>query len=166
MSLSPLPGLYVLGCGNRGRGVFTRVPVARATVVLSFGGEALARHDVADFSRCLQVGADRWLGPSGGMDDLVNHSCDPNCGLYLREGSVQLVAIRDLEADEELTFDYSTSMRDEPWSMECECGAIRCRGVIEEFARLPGEVQRRYAELGAVLPHVVGSPPPALSRSA
>jgi len=38
--------------------------------------------------------------------DLVNHSCDPNCGLV---GAVLVVAMRDIEPGEEITFDYAMS---------------------------------------------------------
>ena len=64
---------------------------------------------------------------SGGLDDLVNHSCAPNLGLFPMvgaggvDGDLFLVARREIAAGEELSFDYSTSMVDEPWAMDCAC---------------------------------------------
>ena len=34
----------------------------------------------------------------------LNHSCEPNLGL---QGQIAFVAMRDIAADEELTFDYA-----------------------------------------------------------
>jgi SET domain-containing protein len=48
----------------------------------------------------------------GGMMHL-NHSCEPNLGL---QGQVVYLALRDIEADEELTFDYAMN-DDEPDEM-------------------------------------------------
>ena len=48
----------------------------------------------------------------GGMMHL-NHSCEPNLGL---QGQVVYVSLRDIEADEELTFDYAMN-DDEPDEM-------------------------------------------------
>ena len=79
--------------------------------------------------RCaaIQVGVNAWMWSSGGLDDLVNHSCAPNLGLFPMvgadggDGDLFLVARRDIAAGEELSFDYSTSMVDEPWAMDCAC---------------------------------------------
>lgn len=51
-----------------------------------------------------------------------NHSCEPNLDR-------NHVALRDIEAGEELTIDYS-QFSDKSWTMECYCGAPSCRGVV------------------------------------
>ena len=88
------------------------------------------------------------------MDELVNHSCDPNCGLIERGGHVFLVTLRGIRAGEELTFDYATSMTDEPWGISCACGASACRGVIGSFRDLPDDLRERYLVEGLVPGHV------------
>ncbi len=80
-----------------------------------------------------------------------NHSCDPN--VYVR-GNRELVALRAIPAGEEITFDYSTTMKydaekilasgHELWTCACLCGAAACRGIIHEFKTLPPERQRYY----------------------
>lgn len=66
----------------------------------------------------------------------INHSCAPNCETELDEeaGEVWILALRDLKAGEELTFNYGydlTEYREHP----CQCGASECVGYIvaEEF---------------------------------
>jgi len=91
---------------------------------------------------------------SGGLDDLVNHSCDPNCGLWQSGGDTFLLSLREIAAGAELSFDYSTSMVDEPWSMECACGERACRGVVGNFLDTPPATQAYYAGMGTLPAHV------------
>ncbi len=71
-----------------------------------------------------------------------NHSCNPNHGV---DGSIKLVAIRDISVGEELTIDYAffgTKFN----SFKCTCGQKNCRGVItQEDWKLP-VLQKKYYE--------------------
>lgn len=65
---------------------------------------------------------------------LLNHSCVPNCEADCDGNSIWIVAMRDLVAGEELTFNYGYGLadyRDSP----CLCGAPACVGYIvaEEY---------------------------------
>jgi SET domain-containing protein len=42
------------------------------------------------------------------LDDFTNHSCEPNCGLRVDPSGFEMIALRDITANEELTYDYST----------------------------------------------------------
>ena len=80
----------------------------------------------------------------------INHSCDPNCGFRTTR---DLYAIRAIEAGEELTFDYSLTVKGIVWwtmSCRCNCGASNCRGVIGSIATLPEDVYERYLRLGVI----------------
>jgi Proteins containing SET domain len=60
---------------------------------------------------------------------LINHSCTPNCRTEIIRGKIWIIAKRDIEPGEELTFDYRygfDSWRDHP----CRCGTERCVGYI------------------------------------
>lgn len=61
-----------------------------------------------------------------------------------------LIALRDIKADEELRFDYSTTMDENRWTMTCRCGAKDCRGIVKDFHLLPTKLQQRYLRLGVV----------------
>lgn len=88
-------------------------------------GELLGPKDFADLHPCWRV----------------NHSCLPNLGSA--PNFDQLVAIRDIQAGEELTFDYAmTDCGDE--EMECKCGASCCRGVIRGADWRLAVLQWRY----------------------
>ena len=54
----------------------------------------------------------------------VNHSCSPNA----RGTDRHDVAIRAIEAGEEVTVDYSSEVPE--LRLECNCGAAHCRGSL------------------------------------
>jgi hypothetical protein len=64
----------------------------------------------------------------------LNHSCDPNCEAEPEGGRVWIVAWRDIQAGEEITFNYGYDLED-CWEHECHCGANGCVGymVAPEF---------------------------------
>jgi uncharacterized protein len=59
----------------------------------------------------------------------INHSCDPNCQTEQFGRLIWIVAIRDIAAGEELTYNYGCEMDDEP-PEPCHCGAKHCCGYI------------------------------------
>ena len=69
------------------------------------------------------------IGPENHPDAYINHSCNPSARILLQRPTILLVALRDIEVDEEITFDYATLYR-KPWSMKCRCGDRNCRGTI------------------------------------
>ena len=65
---------------------------------------------------------------------LINHSCDPNCEVHIVKGQIWILALKDIAAGEELSFNYGFDLEDFE-SHPCRCGAERCAGFIvaEEF---------------------------------
>ena len=55
-----------------------------------------------------------------------NHSCDANTGL----DGLNVVALGDIYAGEELTLDYSQFLDENMEPFECRCGSSDCRGMI------------------------------------
>ena len=70
----------------------------------------------------------------------LNHSCDPNLGI---QGQIVFVALRDIEKDEELTFDYAMT-DDEVYEMKCNCGTPHCRGIVTGKDWMRKELQKKY----------------------
>src|SRR5688572_21878726 len=65
---------------KHGVGGFAAQTIYRGETVVVFTGEVTHASET-DFSTYhLQVGEEHYIGPSGALDDFVNHSCDPNTG--------------------------------------------------------------------------------------
>ena len=133
-----------------GRGLFAKRAIEMGEVVVVKGGYILTRAQRDQIGRELgpseiQITEDLFIGPAtkrereGGMMHL-NHSCEPNLGL---QGQVVFLALRDIEADEELTVDYAMS-DDEPGEMKCRCGTPSCRGTITGLDWRKPEIQNKY----------------------
>jgi D-alanine-D-alanine ligase-like ATP-grasp enzyme len=56
-----------------------------------------------------------------------NHSCEANTGL----DGLNVVALGDIYAGEELTLDYSQFLDENMEPFECKCGSSECRGLIK-----------------------------------
>ncbi len=88
-----------------------------------------------------QIGVDRYSLPEG-LSREMNHSCDSNT--WWLKGSNSLFARRDIEIDEEVTYDYSTCDIDLFLEMECHCGSQNCRGIITNRDYLDLKWQKQY----------------------
>lgn len=67
---------------------------------------------------------------------LINHSCKPNCEAWIEGRRIYVHSLRDIQAGEELTFDYGFDVEcyeDHP----CRCGAPDCIGYIVSRAQWP-----------------------------
>lgn len=74
--------------------------------------------------------------------DLLNHSCEPNCGLL---GQMLLVAMRDITPGEELCFDYAMCDASDYDEFRCLCGQPACRGIVTGSDWRDPVLQERYA---------------------
>lgn len=141
----PEPSFYV-GESRHGLGLFARRPIARGETILVFSGPLIRFADTAAKGEReadpLQIGDDLYLDLEEPAR-LVNHSCQPNAGVV---DDLFLVALTDIGPGEEVAFDYSTTMGDGHWTMTCECGTRRCRGVVRDLDEVAGELQEQYLE--------------------
>jgi SET domain-containing protein len=125
---------------RNGRGAFALIPIRRGSIVWDwsdvrrFTSDQIPNPYVKD--AYLQVAENLYIGPDNPGDwpldaaDFVNHSCDPNCAVGMSLPAILLVALRAIEAGEEITYDYAVTMHNDPWEMKCNCGALECRGTI------------------------------------
>ena len=148
---------------NGQNGVFSKVAIQKGDHIIDFCGKILDKQELPDSiespeeDRFVQISKYKFLGPSGKFDDFINHSCNPNSGLHINNNQVALIAIKDIKKDEEITWDYSTTMFDDNWIMKCACDSANCRGVIKEFKFLPAELKQRYMAFGVVPTYNMGN---------
>lgn len=149
--------LYVGDTPGQGVGVFAAKPFAAGSVLVS-------DEDGTLYARCMtladalaagydrqvdlfQLGPDLYLPPRGCFDDLFNHCCEPSCGWMMTPLGARFVALRDLAAGDQLTYDYSTYLIGDEEQMACACGVATCRRVIRGFDSLPEVLRDRYRRL-------------------
>lgn len=151
------PKLEVRNTEKYGRGVFVRENLRKDETLFVMGGYVLdiegenrlkgfpqdkAIEISEEFSFCPLTPEDIELMPQ----HYVNHSCEPNAGWH---GQVFMVAMRDILADEEITYDYamiicSNKDSNSYFKMECRCGSENCRKIIDEEGWKNPELQKKY----------------------
>jgi len=141
----PAPGEPVeVRDGRLGRSVFAVRDIAVGETVLKTWGPQVPKRS----RHTMQVDVDTHVLPDG-VTVLVNHSCEPSCGVLIRPAlrEIEVRALRPIAAGEEITFDYATFEYDvENGSAQCLCGAAKCRGRVPGFRHLPADVKARYGE--------------------
>lgn len=130
-----------------GLGTVTVQRIPAGSVVAAFGGRVAVRDEIDQLpperqARSMQVEDLLYLEAAELPEDAdrVTHSCEPNCGM---RGSNVLVAMRDIEPGEWLTFDYGTCDGSDYHEFECLCGASNCRGKVTGNDWMLPELQLR-----------------------
>lgn len=127
-----------------GRGVFAKSKIRKGEEIASFDGPFFD-DDFDEWNddlrnHAIQCGPALWRD-SVGIARLINHSCDPNCGI---RGKFKVVAMRDIAPGEHITWDYEMTERSSWWKMRCRCGSPLCRKRIGDFRRMPKDVRAKY----------------------
>jgi hypothetical protein len=151
--------LFAVSENHLGKAVFAAAPFAEGERLMSFTGRRFRADRIPSLmrgqsDRYVQVTPDHYMGPSGRIDDLVNHSCAPNAGLRFTDQGVFLVAIRDIAPGEEICWDYSTTLAESNWHMICQCKTPDCRRVIGNFSTLSPERQEWFRSRNLVAPYL------------
>ncbi|RPJ09772.1 MAG: SET domain-containing protein-lysine N-methyltransferase [Spirochaetaceae bacterium] len=137
-----------------GKGLFSKRPFRPGDVIFTFTGKKINFLDTIRLGEIesypIQIEKDLYLHPDEPYC-FINHSCDPNCGI---NDNLELVAIKNIQTGEELFFDYSTSMLERHWEMDCLCNTSKCRKVIKDFDFLPHETRIKYISLNIVQPFI------------
>jgi SET domain-containing protein len=140
--------IQVRRSGVHGKGVFALRPIAAGTRLIQYKGqliswpEALRRHphDPAQPNHTFYFHVDDGhvidANVGGNAARWINHACDPNCeAALLDDGRVFIEARRDIEAGEELFYDYGLTI-DLRYTAKlkqeyaCRCGSPNCRGTM------------------------------------
>lgn len=131
---------------NFGKGVWALKNLDAGDELGMFSGKPIYFEETLEMgnkeSFAFQVGKDLYIF----LDEpyrYLNHSCEPNCGIT---PDLKLIALKPIQKNEELRWDYSTSMMEHHWTMKCECKKNTCRKIVADFITLPKITQQYYLE--------------------
>ena len=126
--------LIIRSSSLHGVGVYTTAPIAKDTRVLEYTGERIpanktdGMYDEVTYLFGLDGG--KTVIDGFGMAAFVNHSCDPNCETDQIDGKIWIIALRDVQPGEELSYDYNIYDTEPGEQVPCYCGAANCRGTM------------------------------------
>ncbi len=108
--------------------------IQKGEIVSLWGGDIVAKErldpSMPRFTqRVLQIDEELYIltAEEKEPNDCFNHSCEPNLGFT---GQIGLVTLRDIDAGEELTFDYAMSDGEPYDEFDCHCGMPTCRHKV------------------------------------
>lgn len=148
--------------GIHGRGVYATTDIPKESPIIEYFGERVEKKESERRALRQQAKANQsgdaavyifTLSARFDIDGnfpwntarLINHSCNPNCEAWIVGRKIIIHALRDIQAGEELTFDYGFEVdcyEDHP----CRCGADNCKGYIvsrEQWQQLDERLKAR-----------------------
>jgi SET domain-containing protein len=113
-----------------GHGVFAAEPINRNTRIVDYAGELIRNGPACEAreARYLRDGCiwvfrinrawSRDAAVGGNIARFINHSCTPNCRFEVVDKTIWIRANRNIQAGEELTYDYAIIGE---LTMPCRC---------------------------------------------
>lgn len=124
----------------KGRAVFAKKSISQGTVIGDYLGTVvqMSEYDIATDAQGLYLmyfTDDACIYPDVQSPGLhcINHSCRPNCWMYIYRRHILFVAIRTIHPGEELTISYCLNPKDDtcaPCTHDCYCGSDHCTGTM------------------------------------
>ena len=132
-------------------GVIATQNIKGGETVAVLGGVIVPKQEINKYWKIMghvgiQIDDDFFIAPTS-RDELedvgvFNHSCQPNCGF---SNSITLVAMRNIEKGEELTFDYAfceSTIKE----FKCNCTSKSCREFIKPTDWKMPEIQNKFGK--------------------
>lgn len=119
-----------------GQGLFATTRIRARSKLGELTGEYISRREARRRAKGLRRIAIVEFDEGGAIDASVggnafqytNHSCAPNAFIRRIQKRVELYALRDIVAGEEITCDYGETQHE--GTLRCRCGAPDCRGLL------------------------------------
>jgi hypothetical protein len=144
--------IYVRQSCIHSKGVFAKKDIARDTHIIEYVGEKITKKEserraekvITRHKENVEHGAvyifelNKRYDIDGYVEyntaRFINHSCSPNCESINIRGHIWIVAMRDIQKDEEITYNYGYSL-DNYQDHVCRCNSENCVGYIlaDEF---------------------------------
>lgn len=137
-------GLMIRSSSIHAAGCYTTAPIRKGARVVEYTGPRIRKaladkiYEESPITYLFGVGTRSTVIDGHGAAMFLNHSCDPNCETDEIDDRVWILAIREIAAGEELTYDYNLYDGDQSEAM-CNCGAATCRKTMYS----PEEIERR-----------------------
>ena len=150
--------LMIRSSSLHGAGVYTSAPIAKGTRILEYSGPRITAKQAdglyadGDVTYLFGMDGGKTIIDGFGMAAFVNHSCDPNCETDQIDRRIWIIALRDIVAGEELSYDYNIYDSEPGDPAPCHCGAPTCRGTMlceEEVQRHKRILRQRKGRLRA-----------------
>ena len=125
---------------EKGVGIFAKKEIGASTVIGDYLGKVIRtrEYDLKNDKKGLYLmyySDQASIYPNLKKPDihLLNHSCRPNCWIYIYKGHTLFFALKKIKPGEELTISYLLSPNDgtcSPCTHICKCNSKHCTGTM------------------------------------
>lgn len=128
-------GLIVRSSSIHAAGCYTTTAIKKGSRVAEYTGRLLSkeeadiRYQSSPVTYLFGLGDGSMVIDGHGLAMFINHSCDPNCESSEVDGRVWITALRNIDAGEEITYDYCLYDGGDDECL-CNCGTRHCRGTM------------------------------------
>lgn len=131
-------------------GLYSNIIIPPKKPIICLTGKTFTKSAIKNKDEVIQIGPNLYLGPSGSIDDKINHSCHPTAFINVIGNKAILFSINEIKPNMEITFDYSLSCLDSELQFNCKCGSMNCRKNISTYKLLPQNIKDKYLNLNIV----------------
>lgn len=133
-----------------GLGIRAKEDIKKGEDVLVYGGVIIHKSQTDEYWKNMghvgtQIDDDFFIVPTSREElkarGVINHCCEPNVGF---KNQIQLHAIRDIKAGEEIFVDYAFCESLYPHPFKCNCGVASCRKEITKDDWKIKSIQDKY----------------------
>ncbi len=129
-------------------GLFAKEKILKDELIWSTTNETVKKITISEFHKLSEKDQQNWIDHCYQIHDyfqmdidntrFMNHSCEPNTLDYPNDDPSMIVASRDIDKDEEVTWNYLPFMN--PFQVfSCKCGSKNCVGVVKKNAIVKSE---------------------------
>ena len=121
------------------KSLYATKPFAKAAIITAFSAGIVSKIPTY---LTIQIRIDKHITLNPTKLQFCNHSCTPN--VFFDTTMFQLLALKDINAGDELTFFYPSSEWNMTQSFACNCGNKNCLANIKGAAHISKEVLANY----------------------
>ncbi len=139
-------GLIIRSSAIHAAGCYTTTAIRKGTRLTEYTGHKLSKeqadisYEDSPITYLFGLGDGEIVIDGHATAMFINHSCDPNCETEEKDGHVWIRAIRNIDAAEEITYDYCLYDGGDDDAI-AHCAPPKCRGTM--YSR--EEIRRRKA---------------------
>jgi len=130
-----------------GWGLYAKIAIPKGTRVIEYVGEKITKAEadrrgprLVEYAKKHQQSGAVYIFVLNKKYDIdghveyntakyINHSCEPNCEVEIIRGHIWIIALRDIQKDEEIFYNYGYDM-DTYDDHPCLCQSPKCPGYI------------------------------------
>lgn len=119
---------FILKEGIHGQGIFTTVKISKGEILFEMNGDIINQPTRTS----IQIGKNKHIEDDIGAH--VNHNCMANAKIIRKNRT--FISLRDIEPNEEITFDYNKNEDSISAPFTCHCCQKEIRGKLKSKVKI------------------------------